>query len=143
MVRAAEVGEAGRLLAASLREQRPDVFAGWHPEFTRDGTLVWLGFTREVDTHLDRERATFPHPGALRAFQPSRSWSVLVRLRHELSVARGVDVVTTVIDEFANQVVVTVRGDLEAARQALERDDGAVRVERLHIRRRPPRAPSP
>jgi hypothetical protein len=139
MARAGTISRAGRRLARRLRHEQPQTFAGSAQQPTRDGMLVWLGFTHDVERSLEGARAGFPHPEALRAFQPRRSLAELEAVRDEIRAARrelsppGGELVAFDIDEVENQVTVEVRGPLEGARAALGGYGDAVRVREVPL----------
>jgi hypothetical protein len=139
MARAGTISRAGRRLAQRLRHELPQTYAGSAQQPTRDGMLVWLGFTHDVDRSLEGARAGFPHPEALRAFQPRRSLAELEAVRDEVRAARrelsppGGELVAFGIDEVENQVTVDVRGPLDGARAALSAYGDAVRVREVPL----------
>jgi hypothetical protein len=142
MARAGTISRAGRRLAQRLRHEQPQTFAGSAQQPTREGMLVWLGFTHDVDRALEGARAGFPHPEALRAFQPRRTLAELEAVRDEIRSARralsppGGELVAFGIDEASNQVTVDVRGPLEGARAALSGYGEAVRVREVGLGKR-------
>ncbi len=93
------------------------------------GGHLTLALTRDADMSAEDLQAVVGHPDRFRVVTAQHAYTTLERVAQEVqapsSLPPGVTLTSTSIDEAANQVNITVKGDVAATQQHLDGQFGA------------------